>query len=168
MGAALPVPGFRSMDPHFGHGCILGIGSVRNRPRPANIESHLRRSESDSDFVDCCDRVTFVLQDVLLFSITRSSIRPVYSHAHGAYARWRYTPCCDRVGGHGKYIRRVLIVGAGDVGERLRVAFEQYPWMGVETVGFVDDFRTDFPGWLGTTDQVAHLLDEAERSPETN
>jgi Undecaprenyl-phosphate glucose phosphotransferase len=63
---------------------------------------------------------------------------------------------------HGKYLRRVLIVGAGDIGERLRNAFEEYPWMGFETVGFVDDFRTDAPLWLGTTDQVAEILDAAE------
>ncbi|MCZ6706052.1 MAG: undecaprenyl-phosphate glucose phosphotransferase [Bacteroidetes bacterium] len=64
----------------------------------------------------------------------------------------------------GKYIRRVLIIGAGKVGERLRTAFEQYPWMGFETIGFLDDFRTDFPEWLGNTDQLANILDEAENS----
>ena len=63
---------------------------------------------------------------------------------------------------HGKYLRRVLIVGAGDIGERLRESFEAYPWMGFETVGFVDDFRTDVPGWLGTTDDLTTLLDRAE------
>jgi len=39
--------------------------------------------------------------------------------------------------------------------------------MGFETVGFLDDFRTDFPGWLGTTDQVSRILDEAEHSTES-
>ncbi len=66
----------------------------------------------------------------------------------------------------GKYLRRVLIIGAGDVGLRLKDAFEQYPWMGFETVGFLDDFRNDFPDWLGTTDQVSRILDEVEHSPE--
>ncbi|GMQ81972.1 MAG: undecaprenyl-phosphate glucose phosphotransferase [Rhodothermia bacterium] len=64
----------------------------------------------------------------------------------------------------GKYLRRVLIVGAGEVGERLRNAFEQYPWMGFETIGYLDDFRTDIPEWLGTTDQLTDILDEAENS----
>jgi len=64
----------------------------------------------------------------------------------------------------GKYLRRVLIVGAGEAGERLRDAFEQYPWMGFETIGFLDDYRTDFPEWLGRTDQLTNILDEAEHS----
>lgn len=66
----------------------------------------------------------------------------------------------------GKYVRRVLIIGAGDVGERLKGAFDQYPWMGFKTVGFLDDFKTDLPDWLGTTDQISRILDEAEHSSE--
>jgi Undecaprenyl-phosphate glucose phosphotransferase len=38
--------------------------------------------------------------------------------------------------------------------------------MGFETVGFLDDFKTDVPDWLGTTDQISRILDEAEHSPE--
>jgi Undecaprenyl-phosphate glucose phosphotransferase len=63
---------------------------------------------------------------------------------------------------HGKYLRRVLIVGAGDVGRRLSDAFSNYPWMGFEMIGFLDDFKTEIPDWLGHTDSVATILDEAE------
>jgi putative colanic acid biosynthesis UDP-glucose lipid carrier transferase len=63
----------------------------------------------------------------------------------------------------GKYRRRVLIVGAGSVGRRLQAAFEQYPWMGLELVGFLDDTKsgTDI---LGPTERIADLLDDSERS----
>jgi len=62
----------------------------------------------------------------------------------------------------GKYLRRVLIIGAGDVGKRLIDAFEAYPWMGFELVGVLDDFKIDFPGRLGGTSDVASVLDRAE------
>ncbi|HYE94606.1 MAG TPA: undecaprenyl-phosphate glucose phosphotransferase [Rubricoccaceae bacterium] len=39
----------------------------------------------------------------------------------------------------GRNIRRVLIVGAGPAGQRLARAFRQYPWMGFEVLGFLDD-----------------------------
>ncbi len=39
----------------------------------------------------------------------------------------------------GKNRRRVLIVGAGKAGQRLARAFRQYPWMGFEVLGFLDD-----------------------------
>ena len=44
----------------------------------------------------------------------------------------------------GLNVRRVLIVGAGKAGQRLARAFEHYPWMGFEVVGFLDD-RDDVP-----------------------
>jgi Undecaprenyl-phosphate glucose phosphotransferase len=62
---------------------------------------------------------------------------------------------------HGKYLRRVLIVGAGRVGRRLRDAFEQYPWMGFELVGYLDDEKTG-PDIAGTVGDLPRLLDEAE------
>ncbi|WP_457651451.1 undecaprenyl-phosphate glucose phosphotransferase [Rhodocaloribacter sp.] len=66
----------------------------------------------------------------------------------------------------GKHLRRVLIVGAGDVGRRLEEAFRQYPWMGLEVVGFLDDHKTG-PDVLGTTGEAAALVDrfEAEGRP---
>ncbi|MDT0630360.1 undecaprenyl-phosphate glucose phosphotransferase [Rubrivirga litoralis] len=39
----------------------------------------------------------------------------------------------------GHNVRRVLIVGAGKAGQRLARAFQHYPWMGFEVVGFLDD-----------------------------
>ncbi|GIV59887.1 undecaprenyl-phosphate glucose phosphotransferase [Rhodocaloribacter litoris] len=61
----------------------------------------------------------------------------------------------------GKYRRRVLIVGAGKVGRRLEQAFRQYPWMGFEVVGFLDDHKTG-PDILGTTGEAAALVDRYE------
>ena len=39
----------------------------------------------------------------------------------------------------GRNVRRVLVVGAGKAGQRLARAFQHYPWMGFEVVGFLDD-----------------------------
>ncbi|MBO6574912.1 MAG: undecaprenyl-phosphate glucose phosphotransferase [Rhodothermales bacterium] len=66
-----------------------------------------------------------------------------------------------RARAQGKYRRRVLIVGAGEVGRRLKGAFEQYPWMGFELHGFLDDTKTG-PEILGTTTEAIRVLDEAE------
>lgn len=67
----------------------------------------------------------------------------------------------------GKYHRRVLIVGAGRVGRKLARAFEQYPWMGFEVVGFLDDHKRDEPGVLGGTDETIPIIEgfEAEHNP---
>ena len=62
----------------------------------------------------------------------------------------------------GRYLRRVLIVGAGDVGHRLKEAFRQYPWMGFEMVGFLDDFKADLPDRLGSVEDICTIVDEAE------
>ena len=72
----------------------------------------------------------------------------------------------------GRNVRRVLIVGAGKAGQRLGRAFQHYPWMGFEVVGFLDD-RTAVPAepdalypeppapprLLGTIDDVGAVLD---------
>ncbi|MEM9998448.1 MAG: exopolysaccharide biosynthesis polyprenyl glycosylphosphotransferase, partial [Bacteroidota bacterium] len=62
----------------------------------------------------------------------------------------------------GKNLRRVLIVGAGKAGQRLARAFRQYPWMGFEVLGFVDDraevFEEPPPGRL-IHDHVPRRLD---------
>ncbi len=63
----------------------------------------------------------------------------------------------------GKYRRRVLIVGAGRVGRKLANAFRQYPWMGFEVVGFLDDHKPDDPDVLGPTDAAGALIDRYER-----
>ena len=66
----------------------------------------------------------------------------------------------------GRYLRRVLIVGAGKAGRRLERAFRQYPWMGLDVVGFLDDQKTA-PDILGTTAEAAAVADrfEAEGRP---
>lgn len=63
----------------------------------------------------------------------------------------------------GKYLRRVLIVGAGNVGRRIGTAITEYPWMGFELVGFVDDFKTG-DRILGTTAETLPLIDARERN----
>lgn len=65
----------------------------------------------------------------------------------------------------GHYRRRVLVVGAGNVGRRLGKAIEGYPWMGFELVGYLDDFK-EGDDILGTTDDAARLVDEREESGE--
>ena len=62
----------------------------------------------------------------------------------------------------GRNTKRVLIVGAGETGKRLKRAFQQYPWMGLEVVGFVDDHKRG-DEILGTIEQVPHLLDTFEQ-----
>jgi len=59
----------------------------------------------------------------------------------------------------GKNLRRVLIVGAGRAGRRLAEAFRQYPWMGFEVVGFLDDAPADRSGVLGTTAELEGVMD---------
>ncbi len=60
----------------------------------------------------------------------------------------------------GKNLRRVLIVGAGRAGQRLAQAFRQYPWMGFEVVGFLDDREPEEPvEMLGTTDDLPDVMD---------
>ncbi len=59
----------------------------------------------------------------------------------------------------GKNLRRVLVVGAGRAGQRLANAFRQYPWMGFEVVGFLDD-HADAPDVLGTLDDLIPVMDE--------
>ncbi len=59
----------------------------------------------------------------------------------------------------GKNLRRVLVVGAGKAGQRLASAFQQYPWMGFEVVGFLDDEKADDPDVLGTVDDFTAVMD---------
>ena len=62
----------------------------------------------------------------------------------------------------GRFLRRVLIIGAGRIGRRLEDAFMQYPWMGFETVGFLDDAKTADTDVIGTTADLGRILDEHE------
>lgn len=59
---------------------------------------------------------------------------------------------------HGKNLRRVLVVGAGRAGRRLASAFRQYPWMGFEVVGFLDD-RQGGEEVLGAVDDLVPVMD---------
>ena len=75
----------------------------------------------------------------------------------------------------GRNVRRVLIVGAGKAGQRLARAFRQYPWMGFDVVGFLDDRGEEVeaepldslyptaapvpPRILGTVDEIGSVMD---------
>ena len=65
---------------------------------------------------------------------------------------------------HGKYLRRVLIIGAGEIGQRLKESFRQFPWMGFETIGFLDDTASDNPDIIGKSEDLLRIMDEYELS----
>ncbi len=82
----------------------------------------------------------------------------------------------------GRNVRRVLIVGAGEAGKRLANAFQNYPWMGIDVVGFLDDSRetidlealTDTkrherlePKIIGTIDAIGNVLDTLNEQGQT-
>ena len=56
--------------------------------------------------------------------------------------------------------RRVLIVGAGKAGRKLEESFRQYPWMGFEVVGFLDDQKINAPDVLGGVDDTVAFIDQ--------
>ena len=76
----------------------------------------------------------------------------------------------------GRNLRRVLIVGAGRAGQRLARAFQHYPWMGFEVVGFLDDSdrvatappdpfypqQMARPDVLGPVDAIGETMDRFE------
>ncbi|MDA1027625.1 MAG: undecaprenyl-phosphate glucose phosphotransferase [Bacteroidetes bacterium] len=64
----------------------------------------------------------------------------------------------------GKYLRRVLIIGAGPVGQRLKDSFSSFPWMGFDTVGFLDDTPSETETLLGSTADVSVVLDRFEQA----
>lgn len=67
----------------------------------------------------------------------------------------------------GKNIRRVLILGAGKTGRRLESALKQYPWMGFEVVGFLDDNpEAGENDILGDLDDTTTILDAFEEKGE--
>jgi exopolysaccharide biosynthesis polyprenyl glycosylphosphotransferase len=63
----------------------------------------------------------------------------------------------------GKNQKRVLILGAGKIGQRLAAAFKQYPWMGFEIVGFLDDDKNRDTRVIGNLDALADVTDAAEK-----
>ena len=62
----------------------------------------------------------------------------------------------------GAYLKRVLIIGAGKVGRRLQDAFRQYPLMGYEVVGFLDDEKTGVE-IIGKVDEIESAMDRFEK-----
>ncbi len=54
---------------------------------------------------------------------------------------------------------RVLIYGAGKVGRKLAAAFDEYPWMNFDIVGFVDDSQVA-NDVLGTGDDLLNIVDQ--------
>ncbi len=91
----------------------------------------------------------------ILFALLTSSFMVLLRVSVFAYVR--------RARRRGQYLRRVLIVGAGRVGRRLRSAMMEFPWMGLEVVGFADDRRED-ADIIGKIAEVPHLIDESYRS----
>ncbi len=82
----------------------------------------------------------------------------------------------------GRNVRRVLIVGAGEAGKRLATAFQNYPWMGIDVVGFLDDHEAAAdleaildsngrssaePEILGPVDSIGEVLDKMSECGRT-
>ena len=64
----------------------------------------------------------------------------------------------------GRNLKRVIVYGAGEIGQRLVAAFRDFPWMGVEVLGFVDDANLQQEGVLGSGDDLVGLIDQFEQS----
>ena len=64
-----------------------------------------------------------------------------------------------RARARGKNIKRVLIVGAGNIGQQLKASFTQYPWMGLDVVGYLDDAPGDNDEVLGQTKDALAIVD---------
>lgn len=60
----------------------------------------------------------------------------------------------------GRNLRRVLIIGAGRAGRQLQSSFTQYPWMGLEVVGFLDDEQSLGDEILGDTQSALQIVDD--------
>ncbi|MEX0600518.1 MAG: undecaprenyl-phosphate glucose phosphotransferase [Rhodothermales bacterium] len=69
-----------------------------------------------------------------------------------------------RARNQGAYLRRVLILGKGRAGRKLAESFRQYPWMGFDVVGFLDDEKRDQPDVLGGIDEAPAVVDRFEAS----
>lgn len=64
-----------------------------------------------------------------------------------------------RARARGRNMKRVLIVGAGRIGQQLKTSFTQYPWMGLDVVGFLDDDPERADEVLGTTGDAPAIVD---------
>jgi Undecaprenyl-phosphate glucose phosphotransferase len=90
---------------------------------------------------------------MLLFGIVTTGLMVVLRVGLFYYIR--------RVRRQGSNLRRVLIAGAGRVGRRLEEAFTQYPLIGYEVIGFLDDEKKGAK-ILGTVDDIEAVLDRME------
>ena len=63
----------------------------------------------------------------------------------------------------GMYLRRVLILGAGNAGRKLEEALRQYPWIGFEIAGFLDDHKKDEEDVLGGVSEVVAVVDRFQK-----
>ena len=63
----------------------------------------------------------------------------------------------------GMYLRRVLILGAGNAGRKLEEALRQYPWIGFEIAGFLDDHKKDEEDVLGGISEVVAVVDRFQK-----
>ena len=63
----------------------------------------------------------------------------------------------------GMYLRRVLILGAGAAGRKLEEALRQYPWIGFEIAGFLDDHKQDEEDVLGGISEVVAVVDRFQQ-----
>ncbi len=64
----------------------------------------------------------------------------------------------------GMYLRRVLILGAGDAGRKLEDALRQYPWIGFEIAGFLDDHKKDEEDVLGSVSEAVAVVDRFQQA----
>ncbi len=64
----------------------------------------------------------------------------------------------------GMNLRRVLILGAGRAGRKLEESFRQYPWMGFDVVGFLDDNKQDETDVLGYIEEAPAVVDQFEQA----
>ena len=90
---------------------------------------------------------------MLLFGVVTTGLMVLVRVALFSYIR--------RARKQGTIVRRVLIVGAGRVGRRLQDAFRQYPLMGYEVVGFLDDEK-EGEEILGQTSDLERVMDDYE------
>ena len=63
----------------------------------------------------------------------------------------------------GLYLRRVLILGAGVAGRKLEEALRQYPWIGFEIAGFLDDHKKDQEDVLGGVSEAVAVVDRFQQ-----
>ncbi|MFZ5918602.1 MAG: sugar transferase [Chloroflexota bacterium] len=68
-------------------------------------------------------------------------------------------------GGHRDQSRRVLIVGAGTVGQEVAATIRRYAWVGLEVVGYLDDdpqLRENGLPVLGTPQDAPRLVEQLD------